>query len=264
MTPDDLGEFLNDIWDQILKNYHSPPQIAGAAPGALIDQQPFLLPAKSLMRLKVAARVVEYYDRTNRALPTQSMMWVRLNNFSIEYKVLKDRKKTNDELTLPVISKSLTVVAFFKAYESFCNEFIGAANCLLSWIYHEEAAVNAAAPALKEDQPYSTKHKSVAGELVARMTHTHPLFCIDNLTVYTQLVTATMGTQYSSTIAPFKRTRDGRGALLALKSQFAGAAHWDKEVRTMSDFMMNMKWTSTTSFTLTGFLGKHRSSFNTL
>ena len=136
-----------------------------------------------------------------------------------------------------MISKQLSIVAFFEAYESHTDD---------------------------PDQPYSTEHESMAGEMVNRLSHTHPLFRVDNATGYSQLVTATLGTQYSSTIAPFKQTRNGRGALRALKAQFAGPAHWDCEVRNMNDFLMNMKWTGTTSFSLHGFLAKHRASFNTL
>ncbi len=45
-TPNNLVEFLDDnIWDQILKNCRSPPQVLNAD-GDLVDQQAFLLPAK--------------------------------------------------------------------------------------------------------------------------------------------------------------------------------------------------------------------------
>ena len=74
------------------------------------------------------------------------------------------------------------------------------------------------------------------------MSHTSPLYRVDNATGYSQLVTATLGTNYASTIAPFKRTKNGRGALAALKAQFAGPAFWDKEVRVSNDFLMNHKW----------------------
>jgi hypothetical protein len=73
-----------------------------------------------------------------------------------------------------------------------------------------------------------------------------------------------MGTQYAATIAPFKRSKDGRGALLALKAQFAGPAHWDREVKQMNEFLLNNRWTGTTAFTLQQWLAKHRAAFNTL
>ena len=77
-------------------------------------------------------------------------------------------------------------------------------------------AVSGAAPVLEADQPFSTMHGSVSEEMVERMPHIHPLYCPDNATGYAQLVTATLGTQYASIIAPFKQTKDGRAALFAL------------------------------------------------
>jgi hypothetical protein len=192
------------------------------------------------------------------------MRWVRLSNFKIEWDTLIDRKKKNDELTLPTISRTLPIVPFFKAYDTFIEDFIGQAGCPIKWIYWEDAAVAAPPPSQDPDQPYSTEHGSVAGEMVARLSHAHPLFRVDNATGYSQLVTATLGTSYASTIAPFKWTKNGCGALLALKAQFAGPAHWDREVKAMSDFLLTNKWTGTTGFTLHQFLAKHRSSFNSL
>ena len=153
---------------------------------------------------------------------------------------------SNDELSLPKISKTLPILEFFKVYNTFVDEFIGKANCPLAWIYHEYAAVATVVPVLAADQPYSTLHRSVAREMVERLSHAHPHYCINNATGYSQLVTAMLGTQYTSTIALLKRHKDGHGALLALKAQFAGPAHWDREVRLMSDFLLNNKWSGTT------------------
>ena len=107
-----------------------------------------------------------------------------------------------------------------------------------AWIYREAVAVDPAAPVLAADQPYSETHGSVAEEMVQRIAHTHPLYRVDNALGYSQLVTPTLGTQYASTIAPFKRTKDERGALAALKVQFAGRAYWDKEVRLSNNFLI--------------------------
>ena len=47
--PSDLEEFADkDTWDQIVENCKRPPQIPDAN-GNLVNQQPFLFPAKSLM-----------------------------------------------------------------------------------------------------------------------------------------------------------------------------------------------------------------------
>ena len=96
------------------------------------------------------------------------------------------------------------------------------------------------------------------------MRHDHALYRPDNATGYAQLVTATLGTQYASTIAPYKQTKNGRAAFMALKVRYSGLAYWDKEVTTMNDFLLNSVWTGTTAFTLHAFLAKHRASYNTL
>ena len=224
-TPDDLIDFVTkDSWDPIVDNCKRPPQILGAG-GALVNQQSFHLPAKSLLRLKTAAKVVLYYNRTGRPLTAASLTWARMSNFKIEWDSLKEQKDSNDEGSLPVISQKLFITSFFEAYETFVSNFIGQSGCPLGWIYRDNDAVPAIAPLLAADQPFSIEHGSVAQELVARMPHAHPLFRPDNATGYAQLVTATLGTQYASTIAPFKRTRNARAALKALKAQFAGKAH---------------------------------------
>ena len=265
-TPDDLIEFVGkEDWTPILDNCRRPPQIPGQGAGAaLVHQQAFHLPAKSLMRLKVAAQVVLFYDRTSRPLTAQNLAWVRLNNFKVEWESLKEQKTANDEGNLPIISNKLTIANFFEAYETFVGNFIGQSGCPLTWIYRADVEVPAAAPPQAPDQPFSAEHGSVSAEMIARMPHTHALYRPDNATGYAQLVTATLGTQYASTIAPFKRAKNGRGALMALKAQFAGAAHWDREVKIMSDFMSNSRWTGTTAFSLHAFLAKHRASFHTL
>ncbi len=81
MHPNDLIEFLKkEAWDQILKNCKRPPQVVNAA-GNLADQHPFLLPERSLLRLKTAALVDEYYSHTLSTLTAMNMAWNRLSNF---------------------------------------------------------------------------------------------------------------------------------------------------------------------------------------
>ncbi len=77
----DLGGFLsNDAWSQIVENYKRPSQVAGQG-GAYINQAPFQLPAKSLIRLKIVSKVVDYYNKTSRAITPDNMTWARLSNF---------------------------------------------------------------------------------------------------------------------------------------------------------------------------------------
>ena len=60
LIPDDLTNFTSkDSWDQIVENCKRPARILDPANvGQFIAQEAFQLPAKSLMRLKVAAKAV--------------------------------------------------------------------------------------------------------------------------------------------------------------------------------------------------------------
>ena len=70
--------------------------------------------------------------------------------------------------------------------------------------------------------------------------------------------------QYAETIAPYKRSRNGRGAYLALKYQFVGPALWDQEIKDTMNFLVNLKWTGNTGFFLQAFLNQHCASHTML
>ena len=97
-------------------------------------------------------------------------------------------------------------------------------------------------------------------EMVHRFSHTHALFTYDNAKVFDDLDLATRYTKYASSIAPFKRAKDGRGGVLALKAQHAGPAMWDAQQRKDFDFLLNRKFTDRGAITLERFLAQHRSA----
>ena len=68
----------------------------------------------------------------------------------------------------------------------------------------------------------------------------------------------------TTTIAPFRCARDGRGALLALQSQHAGKAIYDQLVKEAENVLKNQQWSGTTSATLSQHMGLHRKAFITL
>ena len=75
---------------------------------------------------------------------------------------------------------------------------------------------------------------------------------------------AVRGHDVAATIAPFRRTQNGRGALLALKSQHAGKAIYDQLVKEAENVLKNRQWSGTTSITLQQHMGLHRKAFITL
>jgi hypothetical protein len=102
---------------------------------------------------------------------------------------------------------------------------------------------------------------SIEGDLTARMTHIQPLYKVDNGLVYDMIESAMQGHDVAATIAPFRHTRDGRGALLAMKSQHAGKAIYNQLVKEAENVLKNRQRSGTTLITLQQHMGLHWKAF---
>jgi hypothetical protein len=128
------------------------------------------------------------------------------------------------------------------------------------------ADVDATPSARQAGDPHSVETGSIEGDLTltARMTHNHPLYKGDNGSVFDMIEIAMRGHDVAATIAPFRRARDGCGALLALKSQHAGKAIYDQLVKEAENVLKNSQWSGTTSITLQQHTWLQRKAFITL
>ena len=61
---------------------------------------------------------------------------------------------------------------------------------------------------------------------------------------------ATAGHDVSATIDPYRRAQDGRGAYLAIMSQHAGKAVWDRNAKDALSVLTTRTWSGSTSTTL--------------
>ena len=97
------------------------------------------------------------------------------------------------------------------------------------------------------------------------MSHTHALFKLDNAEVFDLLETAVHGSDIAPTIAPFRKLRNGRGALQAIKNQHAGVRVWDDIVKTAKEVMGgSRKLTGLSSFILAQQCNLHRKAYISL
>ena len=126
MTVDDLSEFESEDFAQIADNLCKPPSIPDPAnPGQLLRQEPFVLGAKSLKRLKVAANAVCYYDMIGRPLTVNMMHYTNtLRNFEQQWKALEERKK-EDAPSVPKITRNLKVTKWSESFCDFLSKVIG-------------------------------------------------------------------------------------------------------------------------------------------
>ena len=144
LIADNLIDFTRkDYWDQIVDKCKRCTRIPDPANvGQFIAQEDLQLPETSLMRLKVSAKALEYYSKTEFPVTAPGITYKqRLKNFKAEWDSLQERKADNNDSDLPIISKTLTITLWFEAHEAFNSNYIGQSGCPLSWIFRDNVAV---------------------------------------------------------------------------------------------------------------------------
>jgi hypothetical protein len=265
-TVDDLGEFDEDNLKQIADNLRRPSGRVPIDPindpnGATMATPAFVFGAKSHNRLKAASDLVRYYETVGRDLTAANMRWnPTIKLFNEHWKSLVERKK-DDRPETPKITRGLPVVKWTEAFRDFLNRVIGSRHIPLVYLIRDVVDVPAA-PLCATGLPHAEEFGSVEAELIARATHTHPLFRDDNALLYYLLEEATRGTSYSASIKPFQRTKNGRSAFLAMLSQYAGEDKWRALIKQAEDMLHNRKWKGQqTNYSLEKFIGQHRTAF---
>ena len=111
------------------------------------------------------------------------------------------------------------------------------------------------------NQPYAAEYESVEEETIARATHTHPLYRDDNASLYFYLEEANRSTMYTSSIQPYSRRKDGRGAWFAIANQYAGKDKWGAELKKQDDLLHTYKWKGQYILSLDKFISQHQNAF---
>lgn len=262
----DLADFDKDSLQQLADNLRRPggripDPNPNAAPGATIPTPAFPFGAKSQKRLSVATDLVKFYNAVGRDMTAANLQWTHvMKNFEIQWKALKAKKDATTP-EVPKITKALPVIKWTEAFQDFLSRVIGVRTIPLSYVIRTEEQVPAAAPPLATNQPHSTVHGSVEDELVARASHTHALFRDDNSTLYHYLEEATRGTAFAASIKPFQRTKNGRGAWMALIGQYAGNDKWEAEIKKQEQLLHTRVWKGQSNFSLESFISQHRNAF---
>ena len=255
----DLTDFTKDDIDSMTRNFERPPRIMNGA-GNLVVQAAFTFPMKSQKRLHIAVQLADFYEQTNREVTPEMMMWPVMKNFKIQMDALKE---TVAPPALTPIKSGVPITKFLEHFKLHCHGVIGKRHAPVNYVFREEEVVSPGGPAFLANQPHSLEHGSVEGELIARLSFDHPLYRNDNELVYTILAKALQGSKYAATIARFRRNgvMDGRGAYLAVKSQHAGKAVWEAQIKTSDDFLKTRLWTGNANITLEAHIDGHRMAF---
>ena len=103
----------------------------------------------------------------------------------------------------------------------------------------------------------------LADELVARLTHTSPIYNNDNAAVYQKIEEAARGTSVESTIKPFSIRKYGRGAFLALITNHSGDVKYRDIAKKRQNLLQTIKLTGN-SYALETHVSNHRQAYDYL
>lgn len=95
---------------------------------------------------------------------------------------------------------------------------------------------------------------------MARLPHTGPIYNQDNTNVFLKIEEAARGTSVESTIKPFARKKDGRGAFIALLSNHAGESKHHSIFKKRNTYLTTTKWTGQSHLLETHVLHHHQSN----
>jgi hypothetical protein len=280
---DDFVDFGKDELDQALRNMRTAipgiPAIAATVDndGNIIQEAipaipgtpPTIMPAKSAQRLMVASIAWHYYTNTSRSVTNANMHYNNvLKNFHIEWKAISLMAEAPSS-DVPCITKTNPPLRWTDTFCDYCLNTFGVRKTPLAYVICDNVQV---APETRNADDLTTvvdpltpgnsfgQSGSVLTDLIARLSHNHPLYKSDNAKVYSALEEATRSTAYSSTVKVFSRHRDGWAAWKALVSSHAGSDKWESLQKENNKWLLNTKWNGR-AYSLEKFCNQHRSHF---
>eukprot|EP00523_Entomoneis_sp_CCMP467_P007122 CAMPEP_0168722126 /NCGR_PEP_ID=MMETSP0724-20121128/2437_1 /TAXON_ID=265536 /ORGANISM="Amphiprora sp., Strain CCMP467" /LENGTH=497 /DNA_ID=CAMNT_0008768789 /DNA_START=329 /DNA_END=1822 /DNA_ORIENTATION=- len=246
----DLGELDQEYWEKVVEQIRHPP--AG--------QNGIGISAESESRILASIYLIRYYLMTGRSPEPANMHWAIGSEFQKAYKELV-RRRDADPGDPPKLTKHTDMLRWMDNFDSFLTTVVGNRLCPLSYVIRDSADVKQEAPpALATNKPYSTEHSSVEAEMVALANHSAFEFGPDNHRVFDFVDTATQGTEYQTAIKLYRKKKDGRGAFMALKRQYAGKDTYARRYAE-GEKMIAIQWKGTGHYPMSKHVQRHRIGF---
>ncbi len=220
---------------------------------------------KSQICLTIGAVAAKFYNDIGRALDPNNMLWIVLKHFNEQHKALMARKVGDSTYVPPKLTKNFSTYKWLESFVLCICQKVGVRNCPLDYVVCDVPMVAAICPPLEPNEPHSTEHGgSIEGDMIACMSHAHPLFKVENGAVFELIKNAVRGTAIAASIAPFHCERNGRRAFMAIRAQHAGKDVWDKLHKEAESTLQTLKWSGTANVTLAQHMGKHCRAYITL
>ena len=148
------------------------------------------------------------------------------------------------------------------SFRTFLHEKLGVNNVPLSYVIREHA-YSGVPSYLVSSRTYGTEYTKLMDELIAHAPHDGPKFAEDNATVLCLLQDIPADTSHMLSIKHFQITRDGRGALQAIKHHNMGNSKWDKVLENAESMIQKRVWNGKNyRFPLKAHINKHIEAHN--
>ena len=223
--------------DAVIEDVANGIQAENRVPGANIS-------SISVQRLIVAMHAAEYYTAINRAMTVANMHYINvLKPFKLEWDTYKDLCN-QDEPDVPLVSEKdgdRRIIKWVPIFLDCLSRSYGVHGPLV-YVLRDDPTVPAEVDDPLDAHSYFGSSGSLHDELVARLSHTGPIFKNDNTSVLMKIEKATRGTSVESTVKAFSRRKDGRGAYLALIANHAGDTKYRAILKKRMNMLQNIKW----------------------
>ena len=111
---------------------------------------------------------------------------------------------------------------WLESFQQHLYEKIGVRNTPFTYLTCPDVAAPAVLLPWAALQPFSSYYLLIEEELKFCITHTQNLFQADNSAVFHLIDRAVIGHDVTTTISPFRRSKNGRAAYNAIVHQHAG------------------------------------------
>ena len=266
LTAEGFGDIIallecdDDTIDTLWHNARRPTgtEADPANPNQQIPTRPYNLNAKSKKRLKAVIRILQFYKKVGRTVTPSLLAWRVVSKFIESWTIIEE--KIAEELTkIPRVDKKTTNLRNYEDwFMTWLETNVGKAGAQLTYVVRKDSVPLTPLPPTAPGEAFSEEFGSVQDELTARCTHRHAGFQEDNAAVFDALEQGLRGTVFAPTLKQFARKKNGRGAWLAILSNYLGEDKWRQEVADVEDALINNNWRGDGPTTLESFASSHR------
>ena len=259
----DFAEFDDDSIKVLCSSVRKPGGVIDDPneEGARVPNPGHSIPAICEERMKQAAYAAKIYKSINRPIAPQALSRTRLKLFKEHREIVESHE---DPEKLPVVSKSFGIVKAMDLIPNHLRDRLGVRKVSLAYIIRDEEEP-APLEALEGGKITSANYASLMEELIERTSLDGSAYIEDNAKVFSILSDLVAGTSFESSLKAFQRTRDGRGAYLALCKHNLGSAKWDRIIEEAESYLLRREWNGKNyRYTLKSHINRHREAHNDL